>query len=112
MTRKKRIQRKQPRTTNGYHLELSVLVTNLYAKTAPEEKMQIDMYLGAKTTLQGGFCFENKNYLLKLGLVVSLLAKALGPGSDIEKYIFAAFVVPKSLLEPLFCTLLKASRNI
>ena len=39
-------------------------------------------------------------------------AKALGPGSDMEKYIFAALVVPKSLLEPEFCTLLKASRNI
>ena len=51
-------------------------------------------------------------YLLKEGAVVSLFAKALGPGSDIEKYIRAAFVVPKSLLEPLFCTLLKASRNI
>ena len=48
-------------------------------------------------------------YLLKEGAVVSLFAKALGPESDIEKYIRAAFVVPKSLLEPLFCTLLKAS---
>lgn len=36
----------------------------------------------------------------------------LPDGSDIEKYIFAAFVVPKSLFEPLFCTLLNASRNI
>lgn len=28
------------------------------------------------------------------------------------KYIFAAFVVPKSRLEPVSYTLLKASRNI
>ena len=40
------------------------------------------------------------------------VAKAFGPGSDMEKYIFAAFVVPKSLFELEFCTLLKASRNI
>ena len=32
-----------------------------------------------------------------------------GEGSERLKYIFAAFVVPKSRLEPLFCTLLKAS---
>ena len=43
---------------------------------------------------------------------VSFEANALGPGSDIEKYIFAALVVPKSRLDPEFCTLLKASRNI
>lgn len=30
-------------------------------------------------------------------------AKALGPGSDIEKYIFAACVVPKSRFDPEFC---------
>ena len=42
---------------------------------------------------------------------MSLEAKVFVPGSDMEKYILAAFVVPKSLFEPEFCTLLKASRN-
>ena len=51
-------------------------------------------------------------HYLNDGACVSPLANAFGPGSDMEKYTFAAFVVPKSLLEPLFCTLLKASRNI
>ncbi len=31
-------------------------------------------------------------------------ANTLGPGLDREKYIFAAFVAPKSRLEPLSCT--------
>ena len=35
-----------------------------------------------------------------------------GEGSDMLKYILAAFVVPKSRLEPVSCTLLKASRNM
>ena len=39
-----------------------------------------------------------------LGGFTGFPAKALGPGSDSEKYIFAAFVVPKSRLEPEFCT--------
>ena len=57
--------------------------------------------------------FGNSNYFhLNAGAWVSPVAKAFGPGSDIEKYIFAALVVPKSRLEPVFCTLLKASRNI
>lgn len=43
---------------------------------------------------------------------VSPVANAFGPGSDMEKYMRAALVVPKSRLEPEFCTLLKASRNI
>ena len=38
---------------------------------------------------------------LKDGAWVSPFAKAFGPGLDIEKYIFAAFVVPKSLFEPV-----------
>ena len=53
----------------------------------------------------------SRGYSKDTGLV-SPVANALGPGSDIEKYILAAFVVPKSRLEPEFCTLLKASRNI
>ena len=53
------------------------------------------------------FCYHSK----ETGFV-SPVANALGPGSDMEKYIFAALVVPKSRLEPEFCTLLKASRNI
>ena len=53
-----------------------------------------------------------KNYLSKETGSVSPVANALGPGSDMEKYILAALVVPKSLFEPEFCTLLKASRNI
>lgn len=36
------------------------------------------------------------NYLLNFGAETSPPAKAFGPGFDIEKYIFAAFVVPKS----------------
>ena len=52
------------------------------------------------------------NQLENLGADTLLPAKALGPGSDREKYIFAALVVPKSWLEPEFCTELKASRNI
>jgi len=51
-------------------------------------------------------------YLSKETGFVSFVANALGPGSDIEKYILAAFVVPKSRLEPEFCTLLNAYRNI
>ena len=51
-------------------------------------------------------------YLSKETGFVSFVANALGPGSDIEKYILAALVVPKSLLDPEFCTLLNASRNI
>ncbi len=39
---------------------------------------------------------------LNAGAWVSLFANVLGPGSDIEKYIFAAFVVPKSRFEPVF----------
>lgn len=35
-----------------------------------------------------------------------------GDGSDMLKYILAAFVVPKSRFEPVLCTLLKASLNI
>ena len=34
---------------------------------------------------------------------------SVGDGSDILKYIFAAFVVPKSRLDPVRCTLLNAS---
>ena len=48
----------------------------------------------------------------KEGGVTLLPAKALGPGLDIEKYIRAAFVVPKSSLDPVSWTALKASRNI
>ena len=49
---------------------------------------------------------------LKDGARVSPVANVFGPGFDIEKYIFAALVVPKSRFEPVSCTLLKASRNI
>ena len=38
---------------------------------------------------------------LKDGAWVSSFTKAFGPGLDIEKYIFASLVVPKSLLEPV-----------
>ena len=38
---------------------------------------------------------------LNLGADTSFPAKALGPGLEREKYIFAALVVPKSRLEPL-----------
>ena len=50
----------------------------------------------------------------KEGGVTSVLGKGepAGEGSDRLKYILAAFVVPKSRLEPVFCTLLKASRNM
>ena len=46
------------------------------------------------------------------GAWVSPVANVFGPGFDMEKYIFAALVVPKSRFEPVSCTLLKASRNI
>ena len=42
----------------------------------------------------------------------NLLSTLNDQQKEIEKYIFAALVVPKSRLEPVFCTLLKASRNI
>ena len=53
-------------------------------------------------------------FLLKDTGLTSASGKRLsfGDGSDMLKYIFAAFVVPKSRLEPVFCTLLKASRNM
>ena len=41
------------------------------------------------------------SYLENLGAETLFPAKALGPGSEREKYILAAFVVPKSRLEPL-----------
>ena len=59
------------------------------------------------------YVLTTSNYFyLNAGACVSSVAKAFGPGSDMEKYIFAALVVPKSRFEPVFCTLLKASRNI
>ena len=51
-------------------------------------------------------------YFLNSGADTLFPAKVFGPGFDREKYIFAAFVVPKSRLEPLSWTSLKASRNI
>ena len=42
--------------------------------------------------------------LENLGGFTGFPAKVFGPGSDREKYIFAALVVPKSWLEPEFCT--------
>ena len=45
--------------------------------------------------------------------MTSVLGKVeLGEGFDMLKYIFAAFVVPKSWLDPVSCTLLNASRNM
>ena len=41
-------------------------------------------------------------YSVNIGAFTSFPAKMLGPGSEREKYIVAAFVVPKSRLEPLF----------
>ena len=55
---------------------------------------------------------RSADFHLNAGAWVSSAAKALGPGFDIEKYILAALVVPKSRLEPVSCTRLKASRNI
>ena len=56
---------------------------------------------------------DNSNYFhLNFGAWVSPVANVFGPGFDSEKYIFAALVVPKSRLDPVSCTLLKASRNI
>ena len=56
--------------------------------------------------------FSPVSYFANLGAFTWFPAKVLGPGLDREKYIFAALVVPKSRLEPLSCTSLKASRNI
>ena len=72
---------------------------------------------GSIITLSGLFvnCFvaeQHSSHQSNLGADTSFPAKALGPGLDREKYILAAFVVPKSRLEPLSCTSLKASRNI
>ena len=58
-------------------------------------------------------CLCSAIIYLKAGALTSAFEKLLfGDGSDILKYILAALVVPKSLLEPEFCTLLKASRNM
>lgn len=38
-------------------------------------------------------------------------ASCEGPGDDKSKYSFESSVTPKSLFEPLFCTLFKASLN-
>ena len=54
------------------------------------------------------FCYSNDGFFPS----TFDSGESIGDGSDILKYILAAFVVPKSRLEPVFCTLLKASRNI
>lgn len=50
---------------------------------------------------------------VKAGLSASVFPKApAGDGVDRSKYIFESEVTPKSLLDPVSCTLLKASRNM
>ena len=53
-------------------------------------------------------------YSSKDGGLTSVFGNTLseGDGEDRSAYIFATSVVPKSRLEPVSCTLLKASRNI
>ena len=78
-----------------------------FLQTMNTQKGPIDIRTLREFRCQWGFI-----YFANLGAVTSFPAKALGPGLDSEKYIFAALVVPKSRLEPLSCTSLKASRNI
>ena len=66
-------------------------------RTASSDTTQRQLTIG-RNQIKGVDQLEN------FGGFTGFPAKVLGPGSDREKYIFAALVVPKSWLEPEFCT--------